>query len=279
VKVSAGLASVSPGYFEVLGVPLRAGRAFTAADDGDAEKVAVINESAARTFFGGASPLGRQIRLFGPMGYTVVGVVRDTKYQSVRDEAVPFVYASLAQEPGIGGVSVVVRSAAPAAVLPGLRAALHAADPSVPLRDARLVARQLDRVLMPQRFGAVLFTIFGLVALAITAVGIYGTVAYTVSQRTTEIGIRSALGAQRGDILRLVLSRTGLALAGGTLVGGALALASTRAAEHFLYGVAPTDLRAFAAAGGVLVVTTLLVALGPARRATRIDPARTMRVE
>jgi predicted permease len=277
--VMAGLASVSPGYFAVLGVPLRAGRDFTARDDGEAEKVAIINETAARRFFAGAPALGGQIALFGDMRYTVVGVVPDTKYESVRDEAVPFVYAPLAQEPGVAGVSVIVRSATPAAALPALRAALHEADPTVPLRDARLVARQIDTVLMPQRFGAMLLSVFGLVALAITAVGIYGTVAYTVSQRTTEIGIRRALGAQRGDILRLVLRRTGVALVGGTLVGGGVALAGTRTAEHFLYGVAATDLVAFAAAAGLLVVTTIVVALGPARRAARIDPARAMRVE
>jgi predicted permease len=279
VKVTAGLASVTPGYFDVLGVPLVSGRAFTAADDGDADRVVILNESAAREFFANAPPLGRQIRLFGPKGYTVVGVVRDTKYQSVRDEAVPFIFAPLEQEPGVGGVSVLVRSSAPTAALPALRAALHEADPSVPLRDARLVARQIDRVLMPQRFGAVLFTVFGLVALAITAVGIYGTVAYTVSQRTTEIGIRSALGAQRGHIVRLVLRRTGIALGSGTLAGGAVALAGTRAAEHFLYGVAPTDPSAFAAAGVLLVATTLVVALGPARRAARIEPSTALRAE
>ncbi|HEU4628988.1 MAG TPA: ABC transporter permease [Gemmatimonadaceae bacterium] len=280
VKMTAGVVSVTPGYFATLGVPLRAGRDFTAADDEDAPDVAILNESAARAFFGDAPAVGGQLTMWGDARYTVVGVVRDTKYESVRDEAVPSVFRPLAQESGIGGVSIIARAADPErapAVLAALREAVRAADPSVPLRDARLVARQIDAVLMPQRFGATLLSIFALVALAISAVGIHGTVAYTVSQRTTEIGIRGALGAQRGDILRLVLRRTAVALVLGALTGGALALAGTRAVAHFLYGVAPTDTVAFAAALGVLVVTGLVVAIVPARRATRIDPVRAMR--
>lgn len=162
------------------------------------------------------------------------------------------------------------RSANPAATLPALRAAVHAADPLVPLRDARLVERQLDLVLMPQRFGATLLTVFGLVALAITAVGIYGMVAYTVSQRAREIGIRSALGARCGDILRLVLQRTGVALAAGTVVGMGAAAVATRPAGHFLYGVTATDPTAFVTAARVLVLTALIVALGPAPRELRL---------
>lgn len=280
VRVSAGVVSATPGYFAAIGVPLRAGRDLAASDDDGAPRVVVLNESAARVLFGDASPLGRQVTMWGEMRYTVVGVVRDTKYESVSDDAVPGVFMPLAQESGIGAVSIIARVADPRhapAVLSALRAVLRDADPSVPLRDARLVERQVDAVLMPQRFGATLLSIFALVALVISAVGIHGTVAYTVSQRAAEIGIRGALGAQPGDILRLVLRRTAVALALGTTAGALVALAGTRIVRQFLYGVTPTDVVAFGVAAGVLVATGLIVAIVPARRATRIAPVSAMR--
>ncbi|MES2522569.1 MAG: ABC transporter permease [Gemmatimonadota bacterium] len=278
-RVTAGFASVTPGHFATLGVRMQQGRDFAGTDNSTAGRVVILNESAARAFFGDASPLGQRLGLFGDIEYTVIGVVHDTKYQSVRDDGVPFVFAPLEQEPDVGGVSILVRSGTPDAVLPALRTALHETDASVPLRDARLVARQMDAALMPQRFGAMLLSVFGLVALAITAIGIYGTVAYTVTQRTREIGIRSALGAPRTHIMRLVLRSTGVAVLNGALLGGLLALAATRTAAHFLYGVEPTDMVAFVASATVLLCTTLLVALQPARRAARIDPAVAMRAE
>jgi len=196
-------------------------------------------------------------------------VVQDTKYESVRDAGLPVVFVPLRTD---RGVSIVVRSRAPASVLPALRAALAAIDPNLPLRNARLVETQLATVLMPQRFGTMLFGVFAFIALCVAALGIYAVSAYTVVQRTHELGIRIALGAQRGDVLRAVMSRTMLAAAVGVVAGLATALAAARFASPFLYEVKADDSLSYLAAALALGVTAMAASLVPARRAARVNP-------
>jgi predicted permease len=268
---------VSDDYFNVLGIPLTAGRHFDAHESSGAGRVAIVSEATARALWGDARALGKRLTLFGPVPYTVVGVVRDAKYQSVRDVDVPAVYFPLKQEVGLGGVSIIARSSDPRLALRTLQREIAVLDPNVPLRRARLVGDQIDDVLMPQRFGTTLLGVFAAIALTIAAIGVYGVVSYAVAQRRAELGIRIALGAQGGDIYWTVLRSSLAAVAVGTLLGVGASIAGTKALAAFLYGVSPLDGVAFATAAGALLVAALLASLIPARRAARTDPAASMR--
>ena len=268
--------AVSDTYFDLMGIGLAAGRAFDALESSGKGRVAIVSEATARALWGTSSALGRKIKFLGPP-YTVVGVVRDIKYQSVRDESVPAVYFPLAQETGLGGLNVVVRSSSPPAALRVLQREVAALDANVPLRRPRLVGNQIDDVLMPQRFGTTLLGVFAAIALVIAAIGVYGVVSYSVAQRRGELGIRIALGAQGGDIYATVLRSSLLAVAVGTAVGIGAAIAGTRALAAFLYGISPLDGIAFAAAAGALLAAAVVASLIPARRAARLDPAASMR--
>jgi predicted permease len=272
------MVSVTPAYFTVLGVPIVSGRGITAQDLAASPQVAVLNESAARAFWPSESPIGKQINFMDAETYTIVGVVRDIKYATLQDEDVPFAYAPMVQKEPIGTVSFIARSGNPKSALAALQRTMKSTAPELVIRNPRLVIDQIDQVLMPQRFGATLLSVFSLVALAVSAVGIYGTVAYTVARRTTEIGIRMALGARRTDVLELVLFRTAASVAAGIAIGLFAAGLATKLVVHFLFGITALDALAFGGAIGVMVVVAIGVALAPARRATRIDPVDAMRI-
>ena len=269
--------AVSESYFDVMDIGLVAGRHFDAFEASGAGKVALVSEATARAMWGEAPAVGRHLTLFGPQPYTVVGVVRDVKYQSVRDADVPALYFPLRQETGLGHASIVVRSGNPAVALRALQRELAAIDADIPLRRARLVGDQVNEVLMPQRFGATLLGVFAGIALAIAAIGVYGVVSYSVAQRRGELGIRIALGAQRNDIYRTVLRSSLLWVAIGGAIGMGAASATTRALAAFLYGVSPLDVVAFAAAALALMTAAVVACLIPARRAARTDPVSSMR--
>jgi len=276
--IPAGLTTITPEYFDVVGVRVVAGRAFTRTDDGSVSKVAVLNQSAAKTFFGSEDAVGRSVYLFNAP-YVVVGEVADTKYESVRDSNLPVVFVPMKQEPVVAGTHLIVRTKDKATVLAGLRATMRELDPGLPVHDARLVGDQIDEVLMPQRFGATLLGIFAIVALAVSAAGIFGVVAFSVARRTPEIGIRIALGAQHADVVRLVAWRAGAAIIAGVVIGLVLTAAATRGLHQFLYGIAPLDYAAFGGATLALCIAAALAAWLPARRATKIDPMTTIRAE
>jgi predicted permease len=279
VEGTAPPITVSPSYFDVLHIPMVDGRTFTALPDSTMPNEAVLNQSAARMLFPDGQAVGREIVHANSFRFTVVGVVHDTKYASMRDEHVAVIYLSFPQSFASWGnrPTVVVRSTNPSAALAGLRRVLSSLPPNPPLQNARLVTDQLDLVLMPQRFGATLLGLFSLVALAISAVGIYGVVAHSVNRRRPEIGIRLALGAPGVDVLRAVLEGTGVMIGAGMVVGLAAAAIGTRALSGFLYGITPLDWAAFASATGVMIMAAVIACVVPARRALRVDPLTTLR--
>jgi predicted permease len=275
--VDAGLNSITPDYFDVVGTRLLEGRVFTAGDDRSVPNVAIVNESAARLLMPGQSVVGRELRLMASIPVHVVGVVRDTKYESVRDARVPMVFMPITQQPTLTPAKIVVRSVEPRQSLAELRRQIAAIDPDVPVLDARLVTDQLDVALMPQRFGATLLGLFAFIALGVTIVGVYGVASYGVNRRLGEIGIRIALGARRSDIVRTVLGRSGNAVVVGVIAGSLGAAVASRGLQRFLFAVAPRDPVSFIAAVVVTAVAAVLACWLPARRAMAVDPMTVIR--
>jgi hypothetical protein len=287
--VMMGMNHITGDYFGALGVPLLAGRLFTRDDGPEAEKVVILNESAARALFPGQSPIGMKLHArhqhYTPFWftYTVVAVAQDTKYRGLQDEGVPFAFAPMRQEDfieetttflartngGRGAVEVLERTVASVApdLIPSDRRAFQ----------PRLVSDQVSMVLSPQRFALTLLGGFAALALCVVAVGIYGTVAYAVSRRTKEIAIRMALGARQASILRLVLSRVGISIAVGGVVGLASAAFAGTMLRPLLYGIGPSDLPSYAVAIGVIALIAASAALVPSRRAIRTDPTESIR--
>jgi putative ABC transport system permease protein len=291
VSVMAGVNHVSGDYFDVLDIRVARGRRFTDQDRAGGSRTIILNESAERALFGGASAVGKIVHApwFGPVQFTyqVIGVVRDTKYGVLQDAGVPFAFIPLAQEEAPEDVTILARSRHPAATLEMIKRTIKVVAPdrklarsgslAFPGSPARLLSDQILNLLAPQRFAASLLAVFGVLALAVSAVGIYGHVAYTVSRRTSEIGIRMALGARAIDVLRIVSFDAGIAIAIGACVGIVAAALTSRVLEHLLYGVTARDPFAFASALGVTVATATVATLIPAWRAVRIDPARSIR--
>jgi predicted permease len=279
-ELIAGLSSVTASYFDVMGIRVIEGRPFQASDGRGAPSVAVISVSAARGLFGSVpAAVGREIRVFGELPLTVIGVVGDVKAASVRDEDVPIVYQHFAQEAPTGNVSIVARSATPEATLSALGETLRAADPTVAPYDQRLVSDQVAHALSTQRFGSLLLSVFALVALTVAAVGIAGVVAYTTNERTMELGVRRALGARGGHLVRVVIGGAGVGVATGLCLGIAVAAMVSRALERFLFGVAALDWPSYLAAIVIIGVAACVALLTPARRALRTDPLVAMRQE
>jgi putative ABC transport system permease protein len=277
--VLAGITTVSPDYFRVMGIPIIAGRAFADTDVPGGPAVAIVNAAAARQLFDGQPAIGREIRIYGAKPSTVVGVVRDSKYASVVERDVPAVFLNLQQDIATGGVSVVVRTSRAAAMVPMLRDAVQQVDPHVALYDARAVSDQVDAALAPQRFGAVLLGVFSVIGLSVAAVGIYSVVGCTVARRTSELGIRVALGATSVDVLRAVLRGTGASIVAGLLLGLAISVPVSTALGRFLIGVPPLDRWSFASAVALLLGSAVVAIAGPSRRAIQADPLLTLRSE
>lgn len=278
-SLAAGAATVSPSYFDVLGVPILEGRGFSAADDARAPAAAILNQSAARALFPDGHAVGRKVAFAGSNLMTVVGIVRDTKYESVRDEHRPVVYFAFPQSYALWGgrLTLLVRSANPSAALAEIRGELATLPPAPPIQQPGLVKDQVAAVLMPQRFGAALLGLFSAIALAICAVGIYGAVARGVGRQASEIGVRVALGAPSLHVLRTVIARPAATIAWGIAAGMVGAALAGRAVAGFLYGVTPLDGAAFLSSAGVMVLAATAACAVPARRALRMDPLSTLR--
>ncbi len=270
--------AVSPQWFRTLRVPLRAGREFTAADNSQAPKVVIVNETFARRFWGTESPLDRHILVGrGPNLSRVIGVAADIKNKGLAEDPQAQLYLPFAQLPW-ADMNLLVRTAMPPAnVISAVRAQIAAVDPDQPVARVQTVDDLVDSSLVQPRFTMLLLGIFSLAALALAVIGIYGVLSYWVAQRRYELGVRLALGAQRADILGLVV-RQGLTLAGsGIAIGLIAALFLTRLMSSMLYQVGTLDLATFAIAPLVFLSIAMLASYLPARNATRVDAAEALR--
>ena len=269
---------VGPRYFETMEVPLIRGRGFTDADRPGAPAVVIVNEAFAKRFWGDADPIGKRISRNGENGpwIEVVGLARDGKYVSITESPRPFVYYPQLQMPD--GIIMHVRTTGdPRGLLTAARREVAVAAPTWMIERPRTLEEHIGASLLPQRIAAGLLGAFGVVALLLAAVGLYGVVAFAVAQRTREIGIRVALGAQGGEVLGLML-RQGMTLAGiGLLVGVPLAFVGARLVSAFLVGSGAADPVVFVGAAGLLAFVTLVASYVPARRASRVDPMLVLR--
>jgi predicted permease len=273
-----GVGLVSPDYFATMGIPVIFGREFSARDSAAAPKVAIVNQTFARHYFGNQNPLGKRLGYRdGIFDMEVVGVVRDSKYGGLREEATRMLYLAAAQRPYGGGV-VHVRTAGDAEVLgPLARAEVRALDRDLPVNDLTTVRLELDRALTQDRLVAALSTLFSALALVLSAVGLYGVMSYAVSRRTREIGIRMALGAERGNIARQVLQEVAMLMLAGVLLGLPAAYAVLKLVSGMLFGLSSTDTATTVLAVAVLGLAALIAAWLPARRAARVDPMVALR--
>jgi predicted permease len=272
---------ISPGFFDTFGTPLRAGRSFSARDDATAPRVVIINEAAARFYFPDRNPLGARIDLGPPARpdyYEVVGVALDSKHRSLREEVPRFVYVPLAQPLfNYGRLTLALRTSGnPMSLLNTVRAEIETIDGEIVISDVMTMEQQLDQALLRERLVSALSTAFAALGLLLSAIGLYGLASFTVVRRTSEIGIRIALGATPSAIRALML-REALALVTlGLGMGAPLSLMAARAIRSLLFGVSPTDPMLVGGCIGLLAVVVGVAMYLPARRAARIDPVLTL---
>jgi predicted permease len=274
----------SPGYFSSVGTPLVRGRDFLETDTADSMPVAIVNTAMEKKYWPGQGAIGKQV---GPGStrfplLTIVGVVPDVKHISIREESVPEMYVLYTQKPwpSMLNMRVALRTKSdPASVTQSVREAIHSLDPDLPLAKVATLTTLVDDSMSQPRFSMFLLGSFGMLALLLASIGMYGVISYSVMQRTQEIGIRMALGAERRNVFQMVLGQ-GARLAGlGIAIGLVAALGVTRMMASFLYGVQATDPLTFAAVSLLLVGIALLACYLPARRATRVDPMVALRYE
>jgi len=277
--------AVSSEYFETLGIPVLQGRAFTPKDDANAPKVAVVNARFARRYFGNGIAVGHKFGVGSspstPTDIEIVGVVGDTRYESLRDEIPLEVYLSNRQQSGgMFGQVVYVRTERDADnAFRAIRAVVREIEPNIPIVNMMTLERQLEESLITERMIAALSTVFGLLATVLATLGLYGVMAYTVARRSREIGIRIALGARSGNVVWLVMREVLLLVAGGVGIGLPTALALSKLVRAQLYGVEPDDPLSIAAATLLLAAVAVLAGYVPARRASGYDPVRVLRYE
>ena len=281
----AGTPKIDAGYFKTMGIPLLAGRDFTARDTADAPKVAIVSERIVREYFPGGpgEALGRRVRLDDRGEWlTVVGVVADIRQRGLDQDVQPMIYAPFQQDRGGFSCGSCRSSRArprPPAWSKAIRAEIRRAAPDLPIESTVTMDEAVAASVAQPRFRMLLLALFAIAATLIATCGIYGLMAYAVTQRRREIGVRMALGAERRDVLRLVLTRALRIVVAGLIVGLAGAAGVTRVLQTFLFGVTPTDPIAFTIVTLLLMAVGLMAAWLPARRATRIDPWAALRAE
>jgi len=280
-RILTGVHAIGPRYFKAMSIPLRAGREFTERDVDRSSVVTVVNETAARLFWPGEEAIGKRFRFGGGRAewIEVVGVVGDVRHEGLQEEAGPHVYLPLLQVPW-PTLKVALRSnLAPTALASAVRQQVQAIDPQQPVSDVKTMSEIMAQSVAPRRLTLSLFSLFAIVALMLAAVGIYGVIAYTVGQRTREIGIRMALGAQPRDVLKLVVGQGMLLALIGVGLGLMAALVLTRLMASLLFGVRPSDPMTFASIALLLGGVALVACYLPARRATKVDPMIALRYE
>jgi predicted permease len=276
--------AVSPNYFSTMRVPLLSGREFNAGDTAKSTKVAIINEAMAKVFFANRNPIGVHLAMGSgdeiKFDTEIVGVVKDAKESHVRDADRPYFYRPYPQFGKLFGMSFYVRSQQDPLLLANtLRETVRGTDANLPVYDLKTVQRVVDEDLFAERVIAVLSAAFGGLAALLSALGIYGVLAYLVVQRTREIGIRVALGAAAGHVRGLVFKEVGWMVLAGALVGLPAAYGLARLSESLLYGVHAGDMPIYAASLGIICIVALAACYIPSRRATRIDPIVALRYE
>ncbi len=280
---SAAFTPVTSGYFDTMGIPVVRGRKFEAADSEGAPHVTVVNESLARRFWPDGDALGKRVKQGWPEDKTpwreIVGVVRDVKTARIDQPVAIQAYLPLTQEPVSSAALVVRASGEPAALRASVEAAIREVDSNLPVYDVRTLDQVIEIGVGQQRLLMVLLLGFGGLALLMAAVGVFGVTAYTVAQRTHELGVRMALGADGGRVLRLVLSQELRVCAAGIALGLVGALATVGLLGNLLFGIAPRDPSTIAGVTALLLVVTAVACYLPARRATRVDPVQALRCE
>jgi putative ABC transport system permease protein len=279
--LTANYTALTPDYFRALGIPLRRGRLFTASDAASAPRVCVVSDAFVRRHFSGEDPLGKRL-VFGfkePVARTIVGVVGDVKRDGLGSPSQPEMYVPFDQDPWWAAYLAVRTRGDPVALTAAVRRAVAALDPTLPISDIQPMTQFVSDSIQQPRFRTTLLGLFGITALLLAILGIYGVIAYDVGRRTREIGIRLALGARNGDVVRLVV-RQGLALTGAGLAAGAIAAALlTRFLSTLLFETRALDAVVYGGVAVVLLSAGLAACWIPARRALRLDPIRVLRSE
>jgi len=280
---TADYATVSPGYFRTMGIPLLRGRFFSDQDSPSSPKVAVISEALARRYFPNQDPLGRQMTFGFPpnsnVSREVVGIVGDVRDAALSRKPGPMMYVPFAQAPLYGGEVVVRSPLSASSIAAGIREAVRSIDKDLPVTDVETLNHALGKSISQERFRTFLLSSFSAIALVLAAVGIFGVISYSASQRTHEIGIRMALGAERRDVLRLILGEGAKLALFGLGIGGVAAFLLARLMSSLLYSISATDPITFASVTIILFTVALVACYLPARRAMRVDPMVALRRE
>jgi predicted permease len=279
---SSSMCAVGPEYFETMGMTILRGRGFTAREHENAPNVAVVNETFARQYFGGDNELAHRISLGpGPSEIEIVGVVKDAKYDNLREEATPIFYIPYLREPLFWRETTFqIRTAAdPTQIIAAVRQAAREIDTNLPLFNIKTLATQIDETLVQERLIGTVSSFFGLLSLLLAAIGLYGILAYSVNQRSHEIGIRMALGAQRSAVLRMILKQGITMVLIGLVLGLVVSFAATRIVASYLFSITPIDPVTFISAPLLMLIVALLACFAPARRATKVDPLVALRYE
>ena len=284
-QLSAHINQVSADYFKAMGIPLRAGRFFDDRDVKGGQPVVIIDENLALLDFPGEDPIGKHInckvsRSTPNMSYQIVGVVGGAKYWYLSHEPLPHMYYSYLQENWSSmSLQVLAQSGDPMKLAGPIRAELAAIDKDQPIHSFKPLEATVSELVAPQRFTTLLLTGFASLAALLAAIGIYGVMSYAVTQRTREIGVRMALGAQAGDVLRVVMTQGMILVGAGVAIGLGASYALTRFISDLLFGIEPTDPVTLVAITLLLAAVALVACFIPARRATKIDPIASLRVE
>ena len=269
---------VGPRYFETMRIPMIAGREFAPTDVRESARVLIVNDTMARRYWGDREAVGGRVRI-GKEDYTVVGVARDIKSAQINEAPFPYMYLALDQNFASTAVLHVRSAATPAAMLASIREVVRTLDPNLPLFDARTVEEHMRSAVFAQRMAANLLGVMGILAVVLAAVGLYGVIAYAVSQRTQEMGIRLALGAAPRDLLRMVLRQGLLVTSVGLAIGLTLAFGATGFMRSLLPGIEPRDPLTFVVVPLTLLAIAIIATVIPARRAGAVDPVVALRYE
>jgi predicted permease len=272
--------SIQPGYFDTMRIPLLSGRAFAESDNEHSVKVAIINETSAKKFWPGQDAVGKRFHFHGQDYLTqVVGVVKDNKYNDIAEDPQSCFFQPVMQAYS-PDLQLVFRAASdPRQIIGSVRQQIQNLDRNLLITNVFTMSDLIDRSLWAQQVGGGMLGVFGFLALLLSAVGIYGVMAYTVTQRTSEIGVRMALGAARGNVFGMILRQGMQLVIGGVVLGLAVALLVSRYIADLLFGIPPADFVTYAATSALLIVVAAFAMLLPARRATAIDPLLALRSE